>query len=127
MKSAQVACPRSVPFLVEVERAATRLGKECAVYDCSLQISNESGHLLTAFGDQIGWRGYPEQEEGLRALLAIDPSVSWVNYSVECRWESLFCEVIREMANSLDLLYVIDANGVLFSGAEVDPETLLLG
>ena len=60
--------------------------------------------------------GYPEptSKDGYR-----------YEYSVECRSETFFCEVLSSIPDSFDIL-IYDTDGQLMRPSELDPETLVL-
>lgn len=127
MKGATVLVGPSVGFLRCLEAAAMTMGLGVVVGTRSLQLTDPSGRLLTAFGDaEPEWEWHyivanePDRNESSRMN-------HLVGYTVECRWEDMFCEVVWALAAQLcSPVWVIDADGLLWAAGSLDPLKICL-
>jgi hypothetical protein len=113
-------------FPHELPKAALALGLEVrAARDDFVQLATKDGRLFTADGEaepRWEWAASDTMADGSAA-----PDLSGaLGWAVECRWEALFCQVVAAVADLVPDLLVVDGDGVVWRGAEVDPDTIRL-
>lgn len=126
MKGALIVCHQSVDLLGVLISVAGRTPQiEAASYDGSVQLTDASGRKLTAFADPVPsdeWR--PERHAVAERLRLAEPE-SLISFEAECRWEDLFCYLIRE-ASEIACLVVVDGNNDVYLAPELKPESIQL-
>jgi hypothetical protein len=121
MKGALLVCSRSVALLAVIRDVAEDRGLRTAQFEGSLQIADGSGRLLTAFADEVPdseWKGTWD----FTSCAEFDHRA----YSIECRWEDLFCDVVRDVGARLPCVLVIDSDGQVFAATVIDPSSINL-
>lgn len=121
MKGALVVCSAEVLFLRLVEQVAVDRGLRPSVFEESVQIRDRFGRLFTAFDTgvpDLEWHDMPR----IRALLYS----GFRAYSVECRWEDFFCEILRDVGSIAPSMLIIDGDGRVFRANELDPGLIVL-
>jgi hypothetical protein len=92
-----------------------------------IQVSDSQGRLFAMYnGAEPDWEW--RNAEGLEAFdgRTLPDMSNWFGYAIECRWEDLFCQVLRVLGASVPNLFVIDGDGFVWPAAEVDPSRIRL-
>ncbi len=126
MKGALVVCRGSVDLLAvlaDVADQSTQL--EATAYDGSTQLMDERGRRLTAFADPVPPDEWEPERQAVAERVVVAHPEELSAHEVECRWEDLFCCVIRAAAK-IACLVVVDGNGEVHLAAEVEPDSIQL-
>jgi hypothetical protein len=126
VKGATVALHPSVDFIRELKAAGLDLGhhvKRC--HDDYLRLADGEGRKLTAFSGSVLDREWREAE--LAQTGDVVRLSGLVGHAVECRWNDLFCEVVKALAFRVTTpTWVVDTNGILWWGRSLDPQHIFL-
>lgn len=126
MKGALIVCHQSVDLLGELTEAF----EHDAEFDVKRtktvgQLVHKRDRYFTMFSPPAYGEWHSDIEGVSDTICAIDP-VDLEGYEAECRWEDLFCNVVRRLAERLPCLLVIDGNGTVHPGGSVDATSIQL-
>lgn len=116
----------AVAFLTELEAVTREFGLDVLHRsEDSLQVSDPAGRLLTAFSNaEPDWEWNEAVLDETEEVVRLD---CMSGYSLECRWEDLFCDVVDALASRTGVTtWVVDGDGVLWRGGSLDPAKVRL-
>ncbi|WP_158604435.1 hypothetical protein [Nocardioides mangrovicus] len=130
MKSAEVMIEGDNLFS-RMRTALIELGDdETRASESAVNYFDDQNRMYTVF--RVGYFDpWDPQDDGI--LVTADeqvriPDLRAVDHlAVECRWEDLFANLTRQLAELLgETIWVIDGNDVLWDAARIDPDRILL-
>lgn len=128
MKSALLVSYRADLFDV-VSHVLRKLSPDVAEAVNYARMVDTDGRILTVFGapHEHTYSSLREEENTPREGVTA-PDMDLVRVCViECRWEDLFANVVREVAHAVrEPCWVVDGDGVIWDAANVDPTLIRL-
>jgi hypothetical protein len=118
MKGA-VIVTRHPQFVNNAASTLRQIGYDVSLKADALQLS-DNGRLLTLHGGTHSLKEMVPNVDAMKNRELLGDN-SWA-FLVDCRWEDLFCRVMKDLAQTADdPFFIIDNGDIVLSPGELDP------